>query len=95
MAIKDLTIAQLRTIVAIEDNGGVAPAGKALNITQTAVTLRVKEVNSALDIELYTRWGRKNVLTDEGKYVLQVAREIVDLHDHMINSFKTKQGKGE
>lgn len=95
MAIKDLTIAQLRTIVAIEDNGSLVAAAEVLFITQPTAAYRVREVSTALGIKLYKRQGRNNVLTKKGQRVLQYARQIVDLHDSMTNSFKTKSDKGE
>ena len=52
---RELNLDQLRTLVAIADLGSFSAAGRALHLTQPAVSLHVSELEGRLDTALLLR----------------------------------------
>ncbi|WP_295253515.1 LysR family transcriptional regulator [Veillonella sp.] len=65
-----LTIAQEETI---------SKAAETLHITQSTLSKQMKDLEDQLGKVLFIRGKRKITLTEEGRYLQQRAREIVDL----------------
>lgn len=80
----------LRLVLAIVDEGGLTQAARRLNLTQSALSHQLKQVEGALGVALFLRQRRKMVLTDAGQRLLERARPIVadldalgeELRDH-------------
>jgi DNA-binding transcriptional LysR family regulator len=79
MEYKDLpdlkTLATLREIV---ERGGVAEAGRALNVGQPAVTKRLRALERSFGLELMVREAGRLRLTTAGERVYQFARLVMD-----------------
>lgn len=76
------SLAQLEAFDAICRLGTFHAAANALHVTQPTITLRIRELESALDTELFVRRGRTALLTAEGKVIAQyVAQELLLLDD--------------
>lgn len=84
-----LNIEQLRTFLAVVRFGGVRKAAQALNLTQPAVTARIRALENALSCALFERSGTGMSLTKRGELLLEhaekfehlaemVARDVVD-----------------
>ncbi len=71
------TLRQLRSLVALADLGHFGRAAAAVNISQPALSVQIRELETALGTRLVERGGREAVLTPTGREVLRRARRIL------------------
>ena len=76
-----VTLEQWRSLVAVVDCGGYAPAATALNKSQSAVTYAVQKLESALAVTAFALEGRKSALTPTGQMLVRRARTLIDEAD--------------
>lgn len=74
-----VNIEQLKTFLAVVRFGGVRKAASALNLTQPAVTARIKNLEEALGCTLYDRTPRGIRLTKRGELLLVHAEKFEHL----------------
>ena len=71
-------------------------AAEALHLTPPAVTMQVKELESAIELPLFDRQGRKVALTTAGEYFLVYAKRLLatlkDADDAMSRFRKLETG---
>ncbi len=72
-----MKLSQLRTFVAVADNGGVARAAAGLNLTQSAASRQISALESELAVLLFDRIGRRVQLTSEGEDLLSRSRRLL------------------
>lgn len=72
----------LRAFVAISHYGSFSRAAERLNITQPAVSKRMRNLEEQLDTVLFDRVGRSIHLTDAGQALLPAARRILQEMDN-------------
>jgi len=84
----------LRTFIAIAEAGSFARAGDAVNKTQSTVSSQIKRLEEILGTSLFIRDGRRNVLTEKGKHLLEYARRMVRLNDEAVSAFRTPDVSG-
>lgn len=70
---------QIRSFHAVAEEGGFTAAARALNVSQPTITVQVKSLEDYFNVELFHRRGRKVVLTDTGRALLNVTRRIMSL----------------
>jgi LysR family carnitine catabolism transcriptional activator len=68
---------RLQHFVAVVDHGGFTAAAKATFVSQPALSLAVKELESDLGTPLFDRIGRKVQLTSAGNALLGPARQVL------------------
>ncbi|MDU8944018.1 LysR family transcriptional regulator [Ovoidimarina sediminis] len=73
------TIEQIRTFLTVVRLGGVRRAAGALNLTQPAVTTRIKNLETALSCELFDRSSGGMKLTKRGELLLAHAEKFEHL----------------
>lgn len=71
----------LRTFVSVAETGGFTSAARALNRTQSAVSLQVKRLETRVGEALFRRTSRRVVPTRAAETLLPYARRILHLHD--------------
>ena len=71
------TFRQLEILLAVHDEGGVSAAAEKLHLTQPTVSMQLKKLADALDIQLYQRVGKRQVFTESGEAVVDTARDIL------------------
>ncbi|RRH96895.1 LysR family transcriptional regulator [Mesorhizobium tamadayense] len=81
-----LDIDGLRALRAIRQHGGVTRAAKALDLTQSAVSHKVKRMETSLGCELLDRSPGSSMFTSEGEDLLEYAVRILRLHDEALVS---------
>ena len=81
-----LDIDALQALLAVEAFGGVTRAAEKLNLTQPAVSHKIKRLETQLGTPLLTRRGSADLFTQEGYRLLSYAKRILDLHDEAIAS---------
>ncbi|MDW7746547.1 LysR family transcriptional regulator [Halomonas sp.] len=73
----------LRTFVTIKDLGGFTSAGELLGRSQPAISLQVKKLEELLDTKIFLR-GSSLELTEDGEYLYEAARRILEINDQII-----------
>src|SRR5262245_10793197 len=81
-----LTIPHLEALVAIAELGSFRAASQRLNVTQPTISLRIKQLEESLRVNLFDRSSYRPRLTGEGKAVLDLARRTLELTREM-NAF--------
>lgn len=74
---KNVTFRQLRTFVEVARHLSFARAAEALHLTPPAVTMQIKELETAIDLPVFDRQGRKITLTTAGEYFLVHAKRML------------------
>lgn len=68
----------LKVFVAVANNKSISLGAKKLKVTQTNVSLRIKQLEKNLGFELFHRIPKGVLLTKEGEKLLPLAIEIVE-----------------
>ncbi len=75
-----MNLHQLRVFCEVAETGSFSAASERLYLTQPAVTLQIKNLEAYYQIKFFERTGKKILLTDEGKVLLDIAKRILDLN---------------
>ena len=59
----------LRYFWTVAKEGSLARAATRLHVSQPSISEQIRELESALEVRLFQRDGRNNVLTDAGQIV--------------------------
>jgi LysR family transcriptional regulator, low CO2-responsive transcriptional regulator len=93
---KTVTFRQLRVFTEVARNLSFVRAAEALHLTPPAVTMQVKELESAIEMPLFNREGRKISLTTVGEYFLVYAKRMLatlkDAEDAMARFRRLESG---
>lgn len=76
-----MTFKQLEALYWVAQLGGFLPASVKLHTAQSAITKRIQELESQLDVALFDRAERSARLTDKGHEFVAYAKRILDLRD--------------
>lgn len=76
-----LNLEQLRTFLAVVRFGGIGRAAEALNLTQPAVSARIRNLEAALSGNLFDREAGGLSLTKRGERLLSYARKFEQLSE--------------
>jgi DNA-binding transcriptional LysR family regulator len=69
-----LTLDQLRTFIAVVDEGSFSAAGRRLRSAQSVVSQTIAALEAQLGVTLFDRRGRLPVLTEQGRALIAEAR---------------------
>ncbi len=92
---RNLDIAALRAFVTVVELGGVTRAANQLNLTQSAVSLQIKRLETFLDACLLERRGRGVAVTTQGEQLLGYARSLLGIHDDTLARMTGAEVAGE
>ena len=92
---RNLDMTTLRSFAAVAEHGGVTRAAAVLNLTQSAVSMQLKRLESLLGLELLDRSNRRVTLTASGEQLLVYARRIVALNDEAVGRLTDRVYEGE
>lgn len=70
---------QLAALVAVAEEGSLAAAGRALGLSHSAVSLRIKALETAFETELLDRSRKPPRLTVRGRALVERARRLLRL----------------
>ena len=84
------SLAGLRGFEAAARRMSFTDAAKELNVTQTAISHQVKNLESRLGVKLFHRAGKAISLTDAGKRLLADASECFDRLDNTLHLIKAE-----
>src|SRR5262249_41682123 len=74
----DLDLRHLRLVQAIAGGGSVTRAAERLNLTQSALSHQLRDIQGRLRNPLFTRLGKKMVPTPAGERVPSAAARVLD-----------------
>lgn len=75
--VPDLEIRHLRLVAAVADEGNLTRAADRLNLTQSALSHQLLDLEERLGTPLFQRLPRKMLLTAAGERVLEAAQRIL------------------
>lgn len=78
-ALRGVSLRQLRTFYAVARHKSFTGAARELHVTQPAVSMQMRELESSCGIALYERIGRRIQLTEAGDELAACATGIMDL----------------
>ena len=73
-----LDVRHLLLVVAVAEEGNLTRAGESLNLTQSALSHRLVDIEKQLGTRLFHRTHRRLVLTEPGRRLLASARRVLD-----------------
>ncbi|MEZ4367847.1 MAG: LysR family transcriptional regulator [Kofleriaceae bacterium] len=73
---------------AVAREGGLAPAGKLLRLSQSAISGQIKRLEDMLGHALFEKRGRKLELTETGRVAYRYAEEIFGLGTEMLDAVR-------
>ena len=83
----------LRGFVEIARTGTFALAAQHMNVTQSALSQQMKELADRLGLTLFERRGRRAVLTDTGRDLVQRVTPVIEqLDDTLQQSTEAARG---
>jgi DNA-binding transcriptional LysR family regulator len=88
-----LSIDQLRTFVAVVDEGSFSAAGRHLGRAQSVVSQAIGNLESNLKVRLFERTARLPRLTEQGQALVERARAVVESVDG-LRSFASELAGG-
>ncbi|MGO2512515.1 LysR substrate-binding domain-containing protein [Marinomonas polaris] len=71
-------IKELKTLIAVAEEGTFAAAGNKIGLTQAAVSAQIQRLENELGLVLFDRVGRSAHLNHPGLTVLEQAKDIVE-----------------
>ncbi|MGG7643536.1 LysR family transcriptional regulator [Rhodovulum sp. YNF3179] len=74
-----INLEQLRSFLTVVRMGGISKASQALNLTQPAVTTRIRKLEQSLATDLFDRTGAGLRLTKRGEMLLKYAEQFEQL----------------
>lgn len=89
---RPLNLDQLRAFLAVVRHGGVNKASQVLNLTQPAVTARIRKLEEALGTALFERSASRLKLTKRGEMLLQFAEQFERLSDRVEETIVGQDG---
>lgn len=78
-----MNLDQIRAFLAVCRTGGVQRAAQYLNLTQPAVTTRIKKLEDSLGVALFERQASGMRMTKRGELLLQYAEQFERLADRV------------
>ena len=88
-----MEIYQLKVFLEVAKHLSFTEAANALNLTQPAVSAKIKSLEIMLGTDLFQRLGRKIELTAVGRYLQDVGPSLIDLEGRLVQGVEEiKQG---
>lgn len=82
-----MTFKQLEAIYWVAKLGGFSQAAQKLHATQSAVSKRVLELESAFGTPMFDRTLRASRLTEKGEQMFAIAKDLLERRDEAIQMF--------
>lgn len=79
---------QMKYFIAVVEQHSFTKAAVECNISQSAISQQIKELENTVGVELITRKGRSFELTEAGKYFYQHAQKIVEEVEQLLTDTK-------
>src|SRR5882672_9387463 len=80
-----MEIRQLRAFIAIAESGTFTAGAQRVHVTQAAVSMQIRQLESELGARLFIRAPRNVILTEAGEKLLERAHHILREHDAALD----------
>lgn len=90
---RDVRIEELKTLVALVECGSLASAAQILGRTESALSLQLRRLETAVGVPLLKRVGRRLALNTNGQIVLSHAKRMLKLQKELRD--QVHSGLGE
>lgn len=90
----EITLRQLKYLIALADEGHFSRAALAANVSQPALSVQIREMEDRLGVQLVERSPRRVDFTPAGREVLWRARRIIDEVSELQQAARWKRGLG-
>ena len=87
-----MEIRQLRAFAAIADSGTFTAGAQRVHVTQAAISMQIKQLETELGAKLFVRAPRRVILTEAGEHLLHRARRILREHDAALDEIAELAG---
>src|SRR6267378_8520940 len=87
-----MEIRQLRAFIAIAESGTFTAGAERVHVTQAAVSMQIRQIESELGARLFIRAPRNVILTEAGERLLERAHHILREHDAAIEEIAELAG---
>jgi DNA-binding transcriptional LysR family regulator len=94
MDVMQLDVESLRTFVTVLDLGGMTRAAEALDVSQSAVSWKIKRLEEKVGRDLLIRDGRSLRTSRDGRELLGYARTIIATHDEAVSRLESSELTG-
>ncbi|MCU0551451.1 MAG: LysR substrate-binding domain-containing protein [Leptolyngbya sp. Prado105] len=89
-----MEVYQIRVFLEVARHLSFTEAADALNLTQPAVSAKIKSLESELGTSLFHRLGRKIQLTEVGEFLLEEGAKLIQVENQLIQKIEQiKKGK--
>jgi len=88
MALPNLDMDALRSLVAILHRGGLARAAERIGRSPSAISQQMRKLELQVGQPLFRKQGRRVVLTEAGDRVHAYARRILELNDEAVHAVR-------
>jgi LysR family transcriptional regulator, transcriptional activator of the cysJI operon len=78
-----MDIRHLKIFLAIYETGTTTAASSKLMIAQPSISYALSELEKHYGVQLFERFAKRLRVTDEGEYLYNYARHVIDLFDSM------------
>lgn len=89
-----MDLRKLKSLVAVAELGSISAASDAVNLTQSAVSQQLKDLEWNLDLQLIDRSERPVKLTAEGAELVSVARQMLKMWHEFKDRFRETEFTG-
>ena len=86
-----ITFKQLEAIYWIVELGSFESAAMKLNMSQSAISKRIQELEDAFDMPIFDRSKRSARLTEKGTELFEQATEILRQRDYLLERISSKE----
>ena len=87
-----MEIRQLRAFVAIAESGTFTAGAARVHVTQAAISMQIRQLESEIGARVFVRAPRHVILTEAGEQLLRRARHILREHDAALDEIAELAG---
>jgi len=92
--LRNLDMGTLRSFVTIADAGSMTRAASRLFMTQSAISMQIKRLESSLGLSVFDRSSQGMKPTTEGEQLLQYANQMLALNDEAMGRLTSPDYEG-
>lgn len=89
-----MTLQQLRYLIAIANHGSISAAAHTLYVSQSSLSVAVRDIERETGVTIFERSNRGITLTSDGVELLGYARQVVEQADLMAQRYSGRGEKG-
>jgi DNA-binding transcriptional LysR family regulator len=93
-SLRNLDMGTLRSFVTIAESGSMTRAASRLFMTQSAISMQIKRLETSLGLSVFERSAQGMTTTSEGEQLLQFANQMLALNDEAMGRLTSPDYEG-